>query len=108
MAERVVEFEPDHKGIAAMLVGPEMHRMVRHFTEHGARFAQSISPDIEPYGRGYIASFEVVSGLVTEVAGERRATAELWNTSDYAAAVEWEHDHHVLARTVDEIEAVTF
>lgn len=99
-----VDYKPDHKGIAQLLVSPEMHRLVTAAANEGKRYAESISPDAEPYGEGYIASFEVQSGLVEKVAGSRRAVARLANTSDHATLVEYANGARVLGRTVDHIE----
>lgn len=107
-----IEFEPDHQGIGRMLNGPEFGIMAHVFAEHGMRYAQSISP-VGPARQDrdeprYVDSFEVRSGLHEKVTarGGPRSISEVWNTASYAATVEWHHDHHVLGRMVDEIEAV--
>lgn len=101
----MVDYRPDHKGTGELLVAPEMHRLVAAGAEAGREYAVSISPDREPYSEGYIASFEVETGRTDTIARSRRATAIVRNTAPYAAVVEWQWDHHVLARTADFIES---
>lgn len=101
----MADYRPDHKGIAKLLVSPEMHELVTRGAEEGRRYAVSISPDAPPAGEGYIVSFRVESGLVEKVAGSRRAVARLHNDSDHAVLVEYRNDARVLGRTVDHIEA---
>lgn len=100
-----IRYRPDRKGIAALLISPGMQELCRRAAEEGKRYAVSISPDAPPYGAGYIASFRVEFGLVRKEAGSKRATSELWNDSDHAAAVEWRHGQRVLGRTADHIES---
>lgn len=100
-----VTYKPDHKGIARLLVSPEMHQLVTRAAEEGKRYAVSISPDAEPYGEGYIASFRVEGGKTEKVAGSNRAAAHLVNTSPHATAVEYANGSRVLGRTVDHIES---
>lgn len=61
---------------------------------------------ISPRDTGdYASSFRVRSEMVRAgYSNEPRAGAVLENVSDHAAAVEWRHGHHVLARVVDTIE----
>lgn len=99
-----IRYRPNRKGIAALLVSPEMQDMIKDVAEAGMEYAKSISPDAAPYGEGYINSFEVESGLVEKVAGSKRATSKIKNTAPHAAAVEWKHGHRVLGRTADWIE----
>lgn len=101
----LARYDPDHKGTGQILVSREFHQLVDRAAEAGREYAVSISPDQEPYGEGYIASFEVETGLTDVVARSPRASAILRNTSEYAAVVEWQWDHHVLARTADFIES---
>ena len=98
------QFEPDHKGIAELLVSPGMHRLVTERARSGMAYAISISPDAPPYGEGYIAEFDVESGLTVKEAGSRRAAARLVNNSDHATLVEYANGDRVLGRTVDHIE----
>ena len=100
-----VDYRPDHKGIARLLVSPDMHRLVARAAAEGMRYARSISPDAEPYGEGYIASFRVEAGRTEKVAGSNRAAARLVNTSDHATLVEYANGARVLGRTVDHIES---
>jgi len=102
-----IRYEPDHKGTGALLVTPEMRHLVERAVEDGKAYAISISPDREPYSAGYIASFETEVD-VQKIAGSPRVTGILSNTAQYAAVVEWQHDHHVLGRTVDFIENAWF
>lgn len=99
-----VEYKPDHKGIAQLLVSPGMHRLVTERARAGMAYAISISPDAPPYGEGYIASFAVEPGLVVNEAGSRRAAARLVNNSDHATLVEYANGERILGRTVDHIE----
>lgn len=99
-----VDYKPDHKGIAALLVAPAMMNAVALYAEAGRDYAISISPDAEPFGEGYVSSFEVQAGLVVKTGGNRRAAARLVNTSPHAVHVEWTNDSRVLGRTVDFIE----
>ncbi len=111
-----VEYQPDRQGMRGLMIAPDMHAMVTEVAADAIPFAQSISPDAPPVGGGYVDSFEVDSGHVERIARERRAVAHLYNTAEYAAAVEWGWDtdrgawgnhpgHHVLSRTADHIEA---
>lgn len=97
-------YKPDHKGTGQLLVAPEMRTLMAAAGEAGKAHAISISPDREPYSAGYIASFEVDVEVQT-LAKSRRVTAILVNTAEYAAAVEWQWDHHVLGQTVDFLES---
>jgi len=101
-----VEYRPDHRGTAKLMQTPEMQAVVAQVCHDAIPAAQRISPDAPPYGEGYIASFEVDAGHLERIAGTRRATAYLVNTSDHAAAVEWGNGNHVLARTADMIEGI--
>lgn len=103
MADRI-DYKPDHRGIAALLVAPAMQSMVAQYAEAGMAYAISISPDAPPIGVGYIDSFEVDAGHVVETGGNRRAAAFLRNNAPHAAEVEWTNDSRVLGRTVDFIE----
>lgn len=112
MAEDVT-YKPDRRGTGQLMRTPEMHGAVQLACYEAIPFAQSISPDAAPYGEGYISSFEVDGGHLERIAGTRRATAYLVNTSDHATFVELgisgDHSatdtgHHVLARTADVIE----
>jgi hypothetical protein len=100
-----IDYRPDRKGIGRLLVSQDMHRLVARAAAEGMRYAQSISPDAEPYGEGYIASFRVDTGGTVKVAGSTRAVARLVNTSDHASLVEYANGSRVLGRTVDYIEA---
>jgi hypothetical protein len=98
------DYKPDHKGIAQLLVAPSMMKVVALYAEAGMPYAVSISPDADPYGEGYVSSFEVEAGLTVKTGGNRRAAARLVNTTDHAAHVEWTNGDRVLGRTVDYIE----
>jgi hypothetical protein len=100
----LIRYDRDIKGTAEVLTQPEMHSLVDRAAEAGKAFAVSISPDAPPIGEGYIESFRVETGQTETFEGVRRAEAQLWNDSPYAAAVEWEYKHHVLGKTVDFIE----
>lgn len=97
----MVRYDPNHKEIGKFLVGAQMQKLVTKAANAGKAYAISISPDAPPLGEGYITSFEVESGLVKTIARNPRACARLWNRAGHAAAVEWEHGHRILGRTVD-------
>jgi hypothetical protein len=92
-----VRYKADYKGTGELMNGPEMQAVLRQIAEKGKAFAESISP--ERTGE-YKASFEVTSRSHGGVHGDR-AEAQIVNTSDHAARVEWQDNYHVLARTAD-------
>lgn len=101
-----VEFTLDHEGIAELLRGPEMHQMVMDRARGGAAFAAHIAP---------VRSGEYAAGIVAEDGGLGGANRDrpmglIVATAPYSAAVEWgnphqPHPYHVLARTIDIVEA---
>jgi hypothetical protein len=107
------DYKPDHRGIGELMRSPGVRGAVELTAYAGAEVARSLSPDAAPHGTGYIDNFEVTSEI-RNVARTRRWTADLVNTSDYAAAVEfgWDLEHgqwadrpgyHVLGQTADVI-----
>lgn len=109
----MADYKADHGGMGELLRSPGVRDLVVARANEGAELARNISPDAPPAGEGYVASFEVSSG-VEMVARTRRAVATLANTSEYAAAVEWGWDeahgqwsdhpgYHVLSQTADAI-----
>jgi len=104
-----MRYVPDHKGIAEMLNGPEMHKLVGTFADAGRNYAVAISPvDSGEYAKSFEVERGLTSGRIGRRANSRRAMARLHNKADHAAAVEWFHGHHVLSRTVDYIERYQF
>lgn len=101
-----VVYKPDHRGTGQLMRTPEMQGAMELACIEAIPGAKAISPDAPPYGEGYIASFVVDGGHLEKIAGTRRATAYLVNTSDHAAIVEAGLDgrqegHHVLSRAMD-------
>lgn len=103
----MADYRHDPSGVRQLAVGAEMHvALIDIALDDAIPFAKSISPDAPPYGQGYIASFEIDGGKVERVAGMRRATVHLINTSEHAIYVEkgrgnYNMGNHVLARTAD-------
>ncbi|SFO82442.1 hypothetical protein SAMN05421810_10179 [Amycolatopsis arida] len=101
-----VEFVLDHRGLAALLRGREMHDLIMNRARGGAEFAQRIAPR---------RSGQYVAGLRAEdggLGGRRRdrPVGLIVASAPHSAAVEWgndrqAHPHHVLARTLDIVEA---
>jgi hypothetical protein len=101
-----VEFVPDHRGLAQMLRGAEVHDLVMDRARAGAQFAESIAPR---------RTGEYAAGIHAEEGGlggprYNRPVGLIVATAPHSAAVEWgndhqTHPHHVLARTIDIVEA---
>jgi hypothetical protein len=92
-----VRYRANYQGTGELMNSPEMVAVMRQVAEKGVPFARSISPvDTGEYE----ASFEVTSQSHGGVHGDR-AEAQIVNTSDHAARVEWQDNYHVLARTAD-------
>lgn len=101
-----VEFVPDHRGLAELLRGPEVYDLVMDRARGGAQFAQSIAPR---------RTGEYAAGIQAEdggLGGRRRdrPVGLIVAAAPHSAAVEWgnerqPHPHHVLARTIDAVEA---
>lgn len=101
-----VKFVPDHRGLAELLRGAEVHELVMDRARGGAQFAQTIAPR---------RTGEYAAGIQAEdggLGGRRRdrPVGVVIATAPHSAAVEWgnqrqPHPHHVLARTIDVIEA---
>lgn len=100
-----IRYKPNHRGVAALLVSPEMMSLATRGAEEGMQYAISISP----HATGeYAGSFRVESGKVVKAGGNQRACAELHNDSDHALEVEFTNGDRVLGRTVDFIEKLKF
>lgn len=97
-----VRYRADYRGTGELMNGPEMQAVLRQVAEKGKAFAAGISP--ERTGE-YKASFEVTVQSHGGVHGDR-AEAQIVNTSDHAARVEWQDGYHVLARTADTLGAL--
>lgn len=112
-------FKIDHKGMAMILISPEMHALALYYANKGKAYAIAISP--EPSERKwtkndpghYVDKFEMHSMVknLTKKFPTRRAAVELVNVSRYAEAVEtgWQRGigiqpdnpigHHVFSQT---------
>ncbi|AXB41297.1 MULTISPECIES: hypothetical protein [Amycolatopsis] len=101
-----VEFVPDHKGLAALLRGPEVHDLIMDRARGGAEFAQRIAPrQTGEYAAGIRAEDGGLGGRRHD-----RPVGLIVATAPHSAAVEWgndhqTHPHHVLGRTLDIVEA---
>ncbi|WP_394360731.1 hypothetical protein [Amycolatopsis sp. SB7-3] len=101
-----VEFVPDHRGLAQLLRGAEVHGLIMDRARGGAQFAETIAPR---------RTGEYAAGIQAEdggLGGRRRdrPVGLIVATAPHSAAVEWGNDHqnqphHVLARTIDIVEA---
>ncbi|MEU3624850.1 hypothetical protein BS329_18050 [Amycolatopsis coloradensis] len=101
-----IEFVPDHRGLAQLLRGTEVHGLIMDRARGGAQFAETIAPR---------RTGEYAAGIQAEdggLGGRRldRPVGLIVATAPHSAAVEWgndhqNHPHHVLARTIDIVEA---
>lgn len=109
----VVVFELDRKGIARCAMGPELRASVMLLAENEAKpYAISISPRSDRQHQHYADSFSVVPDTVV-IRAMRRVAANLVNSAQHAAAVEWGNDqvptpHRVLGRTLDHLNTPQF
>lgn len=105
-----VRYKADYRGTGQLMNSPEMVEVMRQVAEKGMAYAKSISPvgdpDEDPHPGLYQESFEVTAQAHGGFHGDR-AEAQIVNTAEYAAALEWgngafppySHGYHVLART---------
>src|SRR5262245_4643936 len=101
-----MRYVPDHQGVAALLVAPQMQATMLLYGHQAKGFAESIAAtyaETGDYARSFDVEVEIVDG---------RATAILSNDDPGAATIEWgrrhprvTEGHHTLSRTVDWIEA---
>lgn len=108
-----VSFKANSEAFKAMAVGPEITAIVTEVASKALQVAESLA---EPFRRtgDYMSSFNVRAEVVTLRTGfgsHPVSAGILENTSDHAAAVEWgnkkdSHAHHVLGRTLEEINSV--
>lgn len=103
-------YKKSYSGIGELMNGPEMQEVLRQAAEKGKAYAESIAPvgdpRTDPHPGEYKASFEVNVQSHGGLHGDR-AAAQVVNTSEYAAALEWgngahppySHGYHVLGRT---------
>lgn len=101
-----VEFVLNHQGMGELLRGPEIRQLVMDRARGGAEFAQRIAPH---RSGDYAAGIQAEDG---GLGGDRkdRRVGLIVATAGHSAAVEWgnahqPHPHHVLARTIDIVEA---
>lgn len=97
------EYQQDYQGVGEMLRAPFMvAEMLRRAKLVEAR-AIALAPDAAPYGEGYIASFEVESGV--REGKHPRAYATVRNTSPHARHVEFGNGntpkHRTLGKALD-------
>jgi hypothetical protein len=101
-----IEFIPDRAGLGALLRGPEIHELVMDRARGGAQYAARIAPvDTGEYAASIHADDGGLGGPRHD-----RAVGLVVASAPHAAAVEWgnaarDQAHHVLARTIDAIEA---
>jgi hypothetical protein len=103
-------FTPNSDGFKQLAISDGVRDVLKQVADKGKDIAIGLAQDFRVTG-DYADSFEVVETTIAwegEYPGPR-AAAQLINTSDHAAAVEWgnEHDHkphHVLARTLDALD----
>lgn len=100
-------YRANDAGFKQIAVSAQMRKALAEVAEKAKGIAEGLSQDFRVTGE-YVDSFEVREATI-EWTGEHsgpRAAAQLVNTSDHAAAVEWgnEHshkNHRVLGRTLD-------
>lgn len=100
-------YQPNSSGFQQIANSPEMRAALKAVAEKGKSIAQGLAQDFRVTG-DYADSFEVRETTIPwdgQYPGPR-AAAQLVNTSDHAAAVEWGNQHahkahHVLGRTLD-------
>lgn len=111
-----VRYKASYPGTGQLMNGPEMQEVLRQVAEKGKAFAEGISPvgnPPDPHPGEYKASFEVTTQSHGGLKGDR-AEAQIVNTSEYAAALEWgnsahppfAHGYHVLGRTAGQLGAL--
>lgn len=95
-----IDFELNRAGIAKIAVGNELRDAVHSVAEHRAKpYAIGISPRSDRKHKHYADSFQVRNGYTT-IAGMRRVTARLWNTSDHSVEVEFINGSRILGKTL--------
>ncbi len=95
-------YVPDRAGMRALARSAGIGAACVAAANKGRAEAERIAPrDSGEYANSFRVRAETVRA---GRANEPRAGAVLENVSDHAAAVEWEHGYHVLARSVDAIE----
>jgi hypothetical protein len=94
-----IRYRQNRAGTRKIMTGEQMAEVMKKRAEAALPYAQNISPE---RSGAYKAAFRVET---TRRGGPRgdRAEARLINDSVYAPAVE--RRHHVLGRTVDQIES---
>lgn len=110
----MADYKPNHSGLGELLRGAElqaeMHRRAERIKE-AAEASAPVGPPSDPHRGQYKGSFEVDSGVMRDVQGNRRAYGRVTNTTDYAVAVEYgtggrsaaptQSAHHTLTRAMD-------
>lgn len=95
--------------VGALLTDRGMRRVLENVAERGVAFARSIAPDRPPLGKGYVAGLHATSGI-----GDTGAHARIEARDRKSVWIEYGTQgdsptpaFHVLARTVDHLEAGT-
>jgi hypothetical protein len=103
-ASVTVYYEPDRRSIARCAVGPELHHAVTDLVTNVAKpYAVGISPrKTGAYAHSFETNITYIAMGFPELM--TRVVAELANTDDGAAGIEWgkgrQPGHHVLGRTL--------
>ena len=96
-------YRANYRGLGQLLTSPEMQAAMHALAEKVEARAIAIAPDAQPYGEGYIASFEVDSGI--KKGWTRRAFGRVRNTSGHAVYVEFgggnTPKHRTLGKALD-------
>ena len=98
---RDIDYQPDIRGTNQVMNSSEMEAFIKAETEKAKLFAISISPHGSERNGHYADRFET---SVRKHGGPKndRVEGELLNTSDYATAVE--ANHQVLRKTISAVE----
>jgi hypothetical protein len=119
----MARYQPDHRGFAEIMVGPEMTTLVQDYAHRAMGYAKAISPEGERRRSGphtpYRDQFKVTNARTENLTREYhtlRQCVDLANVARYAEAVElgWEaqgvarggkaHEgYHVLEQTLNYI-----
>jgi hypothetical protein len=110
----MADYKPNHSGLGELLRGAELQAEMRRRADRikeAAEASAPVGPASDPHRGQYKASFEVDSGVMRDVQGNRRAYGRVTNTTDYAVAVEYgsggrsvaptQGAHHTLTRAMD-------
>lgn len=97
------KYTPSYEGIGELLRAPFIVADMRRRGEKVLSRAEATAPDQPPYGEGYIASFEIESGVRERKT--RRAFCTVRNTSRHGMFVEFGGQstpkYRILGRALD-------